>query len=117
MIYFPKAFPESSKLITTGNPVRQDICQISTPEERYQQREAEKKACELLNIEFRDKIQNYSYDAWLEDCQKRASYLHIREQENQLNALESKLNQLVSPDKRRELELELLAKSITSLKI
>ena len=82
-----------------------------------QQREAEKKACELLNIEFRDKIHNYSYDAWLEDCQKRASYLHIREQENQLNALESKLNQLVSPDKRRELELELLAKSITSLKI
>lgn len=81
------------------------------------QRELDKKACELLNIEFRDKIQNYDYTAWLEDCQKRASYLHLREQEDQLNALEAKINQLVSPEKRRELDLELLTKSLNSLKI
>ena len=47
---FPKAFPESSKLITTGNPVRQEICQISAPEERYQQREAENQALQILIV-------------------------------------------------------------------
>ena len=81
------------------------------------QRELDKKACELLNIEFRDKTQNYDYTAWLEDCQKRASYLHLHEQEEQLNKLEAKINQLVSPERRRELDLELLTNSLNSLKI
>lgn len=32
---FPGAFPEQAKLVTTGNPVRDAICQLVDPAERY----------------------------------------------------------------------------------
>jgi UDP-N-acetylglucosamine--N-acetylmuramyl-(pentapeptide) pyrophosphoryl-undecaprenol N-acetylglucosamine transferase len=35
---FPDTFPEQSKLKTTGNPVRQDICNLSLPAFRYAER-------------------------------------------------------------------------------
>lgn len=34
---FPGAFADSAKLVTTGNPVRQEILRLSEPAERYQQ--------------------------------------------------------------------------------
>ncbi|MFB2538245.1 undecaprenyldiphospho-muramoylpentapeptide beta-N-acetylglucosaminyltransferase [Acinetobacter sp. c3-l95] len=36
---FPNTFQAQEKVITTGNPVRQEICQIAPPEQRYAQRE------------------------------------------------------------------------------
>lgn len=36
---FPKTFPASDKVVTTGNPVRQEIAEILSPKWRYQQRE------------------------------------------------------------------------------
>ncbi len=36
---FPATFPESTKVVTTGNPVRQEIIDILSPSWRYQQRE------------------------------------------------------------------------------
>jgi UDP-N-acetylglucosamine--N-acetylmuramyl-(pentapeptide) pyrophosphoryl-undecaprenol N-acetylglucosamine transferase len=36
---FPKTFPESSKIVTTGNPVRKEISAILSPAWRYQERE------------------------------------------------------------------------------
>ena len=35
---FPNTFPESRKIVTTGNPVRQEITEILNPSWRYQQR-------------------------------------------------------------------------------
>ncbi|CAB1207316.1 undecaprenyldiphospho-muramoylpentapeptide beta-N-acetylglucosaminyltransferase [Acinetobacter bouvetii] len=36
---FPKTFPESAKIVTTGNPVRKEITEILSPAWRYQERE------------------------------------------------------------------------------
>lgn len=36
---FPKTFAPSAKVMTTGNPVRQEICSITPPEQRYAERE------------------------------------------------------------------------------
>lgn len=35
---FPNTFPEQNKVKTTGNPVRQDICQLALPAFRYAER-------------------------------------------------------------------------------
>ncbi|ALH94894.1 undecaprenyldiphospho-muramoylpentapeptide beta-N-acetylglucosaminyltransferase [Acinetobacter equi] len=44
---FPNTFPESTKVVTTGNPVRKEITDILSPSWRYQERE---KAGEPLRI-------------------------------------------------------------------
>ncbi|MGC3818822.1 undecaprenyldiphospho-muramoylpentapeptide beta-N-acetylglucosaminyltransferase [Acinetobacter sp. G11] len=36
---FPDTFPESAKIVTTGNPVRKEITEILSPSWRYQERE------------------------------------------------------------------------------
>jgi len=36
---FPNTFPESAKIVTTGNPVRKEITEILSPSWRYQERE------------------------------------------------------------------------------
>ena len=36
---FPNTFPEQAKIVTTGNPVRQEITAIANPALRYQERE------------------------------------------------------------------------------
>lgn len=50
---FPKAFAglnESPKLVTTGNPVRQEISEILSPKWRYEQRESEQQPLNILIV-------------------------------------------------------------------
>ena len=47
---FPNTFAQSAKVITTGNPVRQDIVALAAPEQRYQQREAAQQALKVLVV-------------------------------------------------------------------
>lgn len=47
---FPKAFPEAENVITTGNPVRREICEILSPKWRYQSRDAENKPLRILVV-------------------------------------------------------------------
>ncbi|WP_410487511.1 undecaprenyldiphospho-muramoylpentapeptide beta-N-acetylglucosaminyltransferase [Acinetobacter sp. SAAs470] len=47
---FPDTFPESPKLVTTGNPVRQEIADILNPSWRYQQREQAGEALRILIV-------------------------------------------------------------------
>ena len=47
---FPNAFPEAQNVVTTGNPVRQDICEVLSPSWRYQSREAEHLPLKVLVV-------------------------------------------------------------------
>ncbi len=47
---FPNTFPEKENIITTGNPVRQQICDIATPEERYKQRTENQQPLSVLIV-------------------------------------------------------------------
>ena len=40
MTSFPRVFKKSNKIIVTGNPTREDIKNISKPEQRYKNRES-----------------------------------------------------------------------------
>jgi UDP-N-acetylglucosamine--N-acetylmuramyl-(pentapeptide) pyrophosphoryl-undecaprenol N-acetylglucosamine transferase len=47
---FPKTFPESAKIVTTGNPVRKEITEILNPSWRYQERETAGKPLQILIV-------------------------------------------------------------------
>lgn len=58
------------------------------------------------------KYNGFSFEDWFSDLSKRLKVIEAREKETKLNAIEEKLNTLVSPEKRREMELAELAKSL-----
>ncbi len=47
---FPKAFPDAKNVVTTGNPVRQEICEILSPKWRYQSRDSEQQPLNVLVV-------------------------------------------------------------------
>ena len=47
---FPDTFPETAKIVTTGNPVRKEITEILNPSWRYQERENAAKPLQILIV-------------------------------------------------------------------
>ncbi|MED5659171.1 glycosyltransferase, partial [Enterobacter hormaechei] len=47
---FPNTFPNSDKVVTTGNPVRAEISSILNPSCRYQTREQEHQPISILIV-------------------------------------------------------------------
>lgn len=57
-------------------------------------------------------VQGHTIDHWFEDLQKRLAVINVREEEKQLEQLEQRLNQVLSPEERRRIEVELLAREL-----
>lgn len=69
-------------------------------------------AATKLSRPDKQKVQGYTPADWFSDLQKRFAAIDIREEERQLEALEARLNQVLSPEERRRIEVELLAKEL-----
>lgn len=75
--------------------------------------ESGKKAAEeRLGRSIEARYRGYSVDDWFNDFQKRLATINIREEEKQIELLEQRLNQVLSPEERRRIEVELLLKEI-----
>lgn len=61
----------------------------------------------------KQKVQNYTPEEWFNDLQKRLAMIDVREEEKQLETLEQRLNQVLSPEERRRIEVEMLAKELS----
>jgi hypothetical protein len=73
---------------------------------------AQEQAAARLGQPVTPKIQGYSADDWFADLKKRLATINLRAEEEQLANLESRLNQVLSPEERRRIEVELLAKEL-----
>lgn len=69
-------------------------------------------AAKLLEVKSEFKWQGYSLEDWLHDLKTRANKINIDAKRKEYKTLEEKLNGLVSPEQRRILELEAIAKSL-----
>lgn len=69
-------------------------------------------AAKRLGVTTEGKIQGYSVDDWYADLTKRIATINLREEEAALAQLEARLNQVLSPEERRRIEVELLMKEI-----
>jgi hypothetical protein len=69
-------------------------------------------AAEELGLKHNHKISGYNHSAWIEDCKKRIASIQIIGQKAKLAALEARLNSIISPEQRRELELNAIRKEL-----
>lgn len=65
-----------------------------------------------LKFEEQFLISGYTPDQWLIDLQSKLSQVSRKDEEDRLKSMESKLEKLLSDDKRVELEIEEIMKSI-----
>ncbi len=70
------------------------------------------KACEILGSSFNSEYSGFSYEDWISDCKKRIAVLNIREKKEKLNTLEKRLNDIVSPEQKRDMELAAIMKEV-----
>ncbi|MFC4954059.1 undecaprenyldiphospho-muramoylpentapeptide beta-N-acetylglucosaminyltransferase [Acinetobacter puyangensis] len=47
---FPNTFPAKANIVTTGNPVRKEICEILSPQWRYDQRTSQQQSLRVLIV-------------------------------------------------------------------
>ncbi len=74
--------------------------------------EYSRKADIELGLEPSNKYDTFTFDDWKEDLSKRMAALQLREKQAELNRLEERLNSIVSPEQRRQLELEAISKEL-----
>lgn len=70
------------------------------------------KACEELGVEYTGKWGSYLVSDWIQDMKTRAAKIQLISEKNELAELESRLQAIVSPEQRRLMELEAIAKSL-----
>lgn len=63
-----------------------------------------------LNYKFPQKTQGYTVDQWMSDLNKRIAKINLTEEESKLAELQKRLNQVLSPEERRRIEVEMLMK-------
>ncbi len=69
-------------------------------------------ACSSLEVICPCKVRGYSCEEWLDDFKTRVDQIQITKKKDELKKLEERLNSLVSPEKRREMELAAIAKEL-----
>jgi hypothetical protein len=67
-----------------------------------------KRAAEQLGVEVDLTYMGYTIADWCHDLKARADQLSIEAKKRELDELDKRVNKLVTPDQRREMELEVL---------
>lgn len=62
-------------------------------------------ASDFLNVAVKNEIDGFAVDDWLADFKKRLAIISYKEEKQKLTQLETRLNSLMSEDKKRENEL------------
>jgi len=75
--------------------------------------ESHKQAVIKLGIESKFKWMGFTMDQWESDIQTRIDKIQISKKKQELEQLESRLNSLVSPELRAEMELDEITKILT----
>jgi hypothetical protein len=55
----------------------------------------------------------FSYDDWIEDMKKRIDQIQLKTKRDKLTALETRLNAIISPELRAQMELEAIEKELS----
>ncbi len=72
-----------------------------------------RKASELLSVKPKDiNWGGFTIEQWIEDFKTRAAKIQLSTRKNELIQLEKRLDAVVSPEQRRAMELEALAKEL-----
>lgn len=76
--------------------------------------DSQRKALEILGITGSLKWHGYTLEEWKEDIQTRVNKIQISEKKIELEILEKRLNSLISPELKAEMELADITKQLLS---
>jgi len=71
-------------------------------------------ACTLLNVTSEFKWQGFTLKEWTEDVKTRLDKIQISSKKKKLEALEARLNAVISPELKAQMELEAIAREINN---
>jgi molybdenum-dependent DNA-binding transcriptional regulator ModE len=66
-------------------------------------------AAKDLGVEYKFTWLGFSIDEWKEDFQTRVNQISVQEKRKELAELESRLNAIISPELKAQMELESIA--------
>jgi hypothetical protein len=69
-------------------------------------------AAAMLSYDGEFKWQGFTLEQWRADIQTRMNKIQITAKRKELEDMEKQLNNLISPERRREMELEALTKKL-----
>lgn len=75
------------------------------------------KANEALGTDVKFKWLGYSLEDWMADIKTRVNKVEISKKKEELEKLETRLNSLISPEMRNQMELDEITKMLSSGKI
>lgn len=104
----PFSRDESPVNIQTANEAKIKTLVMGLLKHRDYAAEAE----QVLGLTQTNLYDGSSYEDWLADCKKRITVLGIKAKKDQLAVAEAGLNNLVSPEQKRMMELEKITKSL-----
>lgn len=70
------------------------------------------KAAEKLGLEKYEKYLGYTYDEWVEDFCKRIAVINLKAEKEKLANLEKRLGTIVSPEQKRQMELDAITNEL-----
>ncbi len=70
------------------------------------------KALDILGLKKSFSHDGYTVEQWLEDFQKRVATIHLKEKKDKLKKLEERLTSIVSPEQKRQMELQSIMKDL-----
>lgn len=80
--------------------------------ELLKHREYSQQAEKMLGLGSSEKYDAYEYSQWFDDCKKRIASLSLISKKDSLAGLEKRLNGIVSPEQKRQMELDEIEKSL-----
>lgn len=69
-------------------------------------------AAKYLDVQVPNTYDGYSLEDWFDDFKKRVAVIKLKTKKEKLNSLEDRLNSIVSPEIRRQMELEIIMKEM-----
>ena len=69
-------------------------------------------AAKYLDVQVPSTYDGYSLEDWVDDFKKRVAVIQLKTKKEKLNSLEDRLNGIVSPETRRQMELEIIMKEM-----
>lgn len=69
-------------------------------------------ALEILGLKKEIKHDGYTVGDWIEDFQKRIATIQLKAKKEKLKTLEDRLTSIVSPEQKRQMELEAIMKDL-----
>ena len=107
---FPPVFGDNSRGINIQTQTQANL--IGLLSDLLVRDQCTRKAAEIMGMEYDGKYGGYTVDEWVEDFKTRGAKIVLSARKAELAELHKRLDAIVSPEQKRELELEAITKSL-----